>query len=338
MTETMETRMIFAIGSPRSGSTLLQRMLSSHSQIYSCPEPHMLTPLAHLGYYETVDAAPYDHLRAVDAIREFVDALPNGEQDYIDACRAYTDTLYSRRLAGSGKDCFLDKTPAYALVLPFIAKLYPKAKYVVLTRHPVAIFASFAKSFFEDDYQAAHEFNPILERYVPAMARFIREQSVPMVHVCYEDLVREPEKELRRIFDFIGVPFEASTVTYGKHEHEDKGLGDPIGVKQHDRPVTSSIDKWAATLAADPAKETLLRSIIAGLDADDVATWGYDKATLFDPLDKGDFTGRKPAKRGRLSKQKIERWLLHRLRKNIHQNWFGRVVKRVRFLCDVLLR
>ena len=55
----METKLIFVIGPPRSGSTLLQRMLSSHSAIFSCPELHIITPLAHLGYYKTVDKAPY---------------------------------------------------------------------------------------------------------------------------------------------------------------------------------------------------------------------------------------------------------------------------------------
>lgn len=335
----MESRMIFVIGSPRSGSTLLQRMLSSHSEIFSCPEPHMLTPLAHLGYYETVEAAPYDHLRAVDAIRGFVEALPNQEQDYIDACRAYTDTLYSRRMAGSGKQFFLDKTPAYALILPFIAKLYPQARYIVLTRHPIAIFASYAKSFFENDYQAAHDFNPLLERYLPAIARFLREQAVPMVHVRYEDLVQDPEREMRRLFDFIGVPFEAGTIEYGRHEHETEGLGDPTGVEQHSRPVTTSIDKWAVELAADPEKERLVREIVARLDPDDVATWGYDYAALFDPLEQGDFADRKPPrKKMGLSRHKLERWLLLKLRRNIHHNWLGRVVKRIRFYCDVLLR
>ena len=121
----MESKLIFVIGSPRSGSTLLQRMLSSHSSIFSCPEPHIITPLAHLGYYETVEKAPYDHLRAVDAIRDFVSELPEGEEDYLDACRAYTDSLYSRRLQTSSKSLFLDKTPAYALVLDFLTKLYP---------------------------------------------------------------------------------------------------------------------------------------------------------------------------------------------------------------------
>jgi hypothetical protein len=175
--EPMEPRLLFVIGPPRSGTTLLMRMLSSHSAIYSRAEPHLLTPLAHLGYYDTVDAAPFDHLQAAQAMRDFVADLPRGEQDYLDACRAYTDILYGRMLAacGQGKPLFLDKTPANALVWPFITKLYPQARYIVLTRHPAAVFSSYANSFFDGDYDAARRFNPILNRYVPAMARLLRE-------------------------------------------------------------------------------------------------------------------------------------------------------------------
>src|SRR6185503_7386410 len=101
----------------RSGTTLLMRMLSSHSDIYSRAEPHLLTPLAHLGYFDTVDAAPFDHLQAAQAAKELVAELPEGENDYLAACRAYVDLLYGRLLAskGGGKRFFLDKTPANAL-------------------------------------------------------------------------------------------------------------------------------------------------------------------------------------------------------------------------------
>ena len=85
----MQEKLIFLIGPPRSGSTLLMRMLSQHSQIYSRPEPHLLTPLAHLGYWDNVDRAPFDALQAGSSLRQFVADLPNGEADYIRALQAY---------------------------------------------------------------------------------------------------------------------------------------------------------------------------------------------------------------------------------------------------------
>ena len=337
----MENKLLFVIGPPRSGSTLLMRMLSSHSAIYSGAEPHLLTPLAHLGFYDAVDAAPFDHLQAQQSVREFVADLPCGEEDYLDACRAYTNILYGRMLEarGKGKPLFLDKTPANALILSFITKLYPRARYVVLTRHPAAIWSSYANSFFDGDYLAARKFNPVLNRYVPAMARFIRERRVPFVRVSYEDLVQRPEAEMRRVFEFLGLPFEPETIEYGKHEHESKGLGDPLGVQQHTRPVTDSVEKWAHELGADPAKLAIVRDMVGLIDDTDLETWGFPRATFFAPVEAAARAGARPsAPPPFFDRYRLQRKLLVMLRRNIQQNAFGRAVKRVRLACDVLLR
>lgn len=338
----MQSALIFVIGPPRSGSTLLMRMLSSHSAIYSRAEPHLLTPLAHLGFYETVEKAPFDQLQAQQSVREFVADLPGGEADYLDACRAYTDTLYGRMLAarGKGKPFFLDKTPANALILPFIAKLYPRARYIVLTRHPAAIWSSYANSFFDGDYVAARKFNPILNRYVPAMARFIREQPVPFVRVGYEALVQNPEAEMRRVFAFLGVPFEEGAIDYGKHEHESKGLGDPLGVQKHSRPVTDSVEKWAQELATDPAKLAIVREMVATIPDDDLETWGFPRASFFAPVETAAQAGAKPLARPPFfDRYRLQRKALVVLRRNVREdNALGKLVTRVRLVCDVLLR
>src|ERR1043166_1681015 len=104
----MQARRIFLIGAPRSGTTPLARMLGAHSQIYQRAEPHLITPIAHLGYYGKVQKAPYDPQNAEQAIHELVAELPRGEADYLDALRAYADTLYERLLAATpGKRFFL---------------------------------------------------------------------------------------------------------------------------------------------------------------------------------------------------------------------------------------
>jgi len=336
----MSEQLIFIIGSPRSGSTLLERMVGSHSKILGGPEPHLLTPLAHLGYYETVDKAPYDHLRAVNAQREYVETLPNGEEDYLAALRAYCNVLYGQQLEGSGKERVLDKTPAYALVLPFISKVFPKAKYIVLTRHPGAIFSSFAESFFEGDWEAAYAFNPIIERYVPAIARFLRKKEAPMVHVRYEDLVSDPEMHMKRICEALELEFEPDMIEYGKKKKpEQKGLGDPIGVSQHNRPVTSSVQKWVPPVLENPKKEQMIRKMIQACDPDDFKTLGFSMNELMDPLDNPPqgATGKKK-KKNKMSSFRVERVILRKLRKNIHRNALGKLVKKIRFACDVLLR
>jgi hypothetical protein len=334
----MQDRLLFVISPPRAGSTLLQRMLGSHTEIYTHPEPHLITPLAYLGYHDLVDKAPYDHINSAEAIRAFVGRLPAGEADHLDAVRAYSDTMYGRMLAPSGRRYFLDKTPAYALVLPFLTKLYPTARYVVLTRHPLAVMSSYANSFFHGNWREARAFNPIVERYVPAMARLLREPTAHVLHVRYEDVVSDPASHLRRAFEFLGLSDQPEAVDYGKHfEGETKGAGDPLGVGAHARPVTASIEKWTAELARDDAKLALAREIVAALDPNDVRQWGYDHAALFEPLErvKGQTLSHK---RPGLNGYVLQRRIMLALKKDIHARPLGRFVRRVRYYCDVLLR
>jgi len=333
----MQERLLFVISPPRAGSTLLQRMIGSHSQIFTHPEPHLVTPLAYLGYHDLVDKAPYDHINSAEAIRTYVEHLPRQEEDYLDALRAYADTMYGRMLEPSGKRYFLDKTPAYALVLPFLTKLYPDARYVVLTRHPLSVMSSYANSFFDGDWQAAHDYNPVVERYVHAMAQLLREPPKHCLHVGYEQVVTEPAEALARIFAFLDLENEPDAVNYGERfEGETQGRGDPLGVGAHGRPVATSMEKWVAELAGDADKLGLARRIVASLDPTDLALWGFDPATLFEPLDRATHTGTyaKP----KLNNFTFQRRVFLALKKDIHNRPLGKVVRRVRYYCDVLLR
>ncbi|MEN8182473.1 MAG: sulfotransferase [Myxococcota bacterium] len=336
----MQDRLIFLIGSPRSGTTLLSRMIGAHSSVVAPPEPHLMPPLAHLGYHESVQTAPYDPYITRQGLREFVGSLPGGEQDYLDALRAMTDTLYRRALEAEDARWFLDKTPAYALVLDFLARLYPSARYVVITRHPLAVWSSFVESFFDGDHEVAHAHNPLLERYVPAIARFLREQPVPLRHVRYEDLVREPEQEIQGICDFLGLPFEPGMIDYGSGEEGTKtaprGLGDPMTVGRESRPTTRSIGKWAQQLGSDPGKLAQAREILGRLLDPDLETWGHPRGEIEAELEAVRSTDAAP--RRRLSRYRLERKLVVALRRNIHTNALGRLVRRARDLCDVLLR
>ncbi len=337
----MPVPMLFVISSPRSGSTMLERMLESHSQILGGPEPHLLTPLAHLGVWDQVDKAPYDHVLAAESQKLFVDRLPRKEQDYWDACRAYCDTLYGRFLEGSGKKIGLDKTPAYALILPFMAKVFPDAKYVVLTRHPLATFSSYANSFFDGDYQTAMDFNPLLQRYVPAMAKFLRQRDVPFFHIKYEDLVSDPELWMEKIYAYIGVPFERDTVNYGEKPRATetaKGLGDPIGVQQHTRPSTASLNKWVEELSMDAGKRALMEKTIQELDPADLETLGYPAADIWTPMEAAAGTAFAP-KNQKLDRYRLQRKAIIRLRALAKRNApFRKLLHTLRLGADVLLR
>lgn len=315
-------------------------MLGVHSDIHAPEEPHLITPLAHLGYFATVEKAPYDPIITQGAMRALVAGLPEGEADYLDAMRACSDHLYARLLAPTACHRLLDKTPAYALVLDFLARLYPEARYIVLTRNPMAIWSSFVDSFFDGDHEAAHAHNPVLERYVPAIARFLREPPVGLCHVQYETLVHDPKTELQRICGFAGLPFESGMVNYGdsgENRAAARGLGDPMTVAKEKRPTTASVEKWTAAISGEPDKVSQCERILASLADEDLTTWGYERGQIQAQLDSVPGDGPRKA-RPSLSRYALERKLLVALRRNIHSNALGRLVRKLRSVCDVLLR
>lgn len=339
-----DRQLVFLIGAPRSGSTLLARMLGAHSAIVAPEEPHLITPIAHLGYYASVDAAPYDPVITRQAARALVANLPGGEQTYLAALRAYCDAIYRGLLAaGSGSPrLLLDKTPAYALSLDFLARLYPHARYVVLTRHPLAVWSSYVDSFFDGDDRVAHAHNPLLERYVPAIARFLREAPVAIQRVEYEELVRDPERHARDLAAFLGVEFEPGMVDYGRDPEARRtaarGLGDPMTVARETRATTRSLAKWADAAAGRPERVALYQEIVARLLDADLETWGHPRAGIEAELAAID-PGARPGPRPALTRYTLERKVLVALRRRIRpDNRAGRWIRRIRELCDVLLR
>lgn len=327
--------MILLLGAPRSGTTLLTRILGAHSQVLARPEPHLLTPLAHLGVFDRVDRASYDAIQAAQAQQGFVRALPRGEEDYLESLRAFVEDLYGRMVAPTTATHFLDKTPAYALVLPFLQRVLPGARFVVLTRHPFAIWDSYAESFFDGDYAAAEAFNPILPRYVPALGAFLRQADVPHLHLRYEALVADPAAEIERLHAFLGLPHEPDTVDYGSFEAPAAGLGDPLEAGRQSRPVAAFVGKWAQSAGADPAKAAFLRRSLDGLPEEDLEAWGHPAASLEQELD--ELAPGTALRRGG-GRFRLERRVLRALRKDVHRRPHGALLRRVRRFCDVVLR
>jgi hypothetical protein len=340
----MQDRLVFLIGSPRSGSTLLSRVLGAHPAIYAPEEPHLITPIAHLGYYDTVEQAPYDPVITRAAARALVRHLPRGEAQYLEALRAYTDAIYAGLFeeAPGEATLLLDKTPAYALSLDFLTRLYPEARYIVLTRHPVAVWSSFVDSFFDGDDAVAHAHNPLLERYVPAIGRFLRTAEVPIHRVQYESLAQEPDEVARNLCSFLDLEFTPGMVEYGAASDargaSTRGLGDPTNVARQSRPTTGSLAKWAQASSGRPTRVTLYREILARLSDEDLTTWGYPRSEIEAQIDRIDLEGKK-APRPRLTRYALERKVLVALRRRIRpDNGLGSIVRRIRETCDVLLR
>ena len=136
------SNVVFLLSSPRAGSTLLSAMLNRHSRVLCPAEPWFLLSLHALYHGTGTGIAAYDQHLADIGLRELA-----GEEEFLRAARAFASSLYSSRLAASGRSVFVDKTPRYYHILPFLTDLFPRARMIWLKRNPLDVAASYKTSW-----------------------------------------------------------------------------------------------------------------------------------------------------------------------------------------------
>jgi sulfotransferase family protein len=230
----------FILSSVRSGSTLMRVMLNSHSQILAPHEIHLR---------DIRVSVPYKY--AVQAVWEL-------GLDRRDLQHLLWDRLLHRELLLSGKHLLVNKTPTDALIWRDIVECWPDARFIFLLRHPLAVTDSWNKA--RKGWSRERTAEDILT-YLTGVDT-AREEHGGLT-VRYEDVTAEPERELRRICEFLGVAWEEQMLNYGEAGNSTfvTGLGDWSGK------IRSGKVQPARPLPADEEIPEVLREISA--------KWGY---------------------------------------------------------------
>jgi Sulfotransferase family len=203
--ERLVTAPAFILCTVRSGSTLLRVLLDSHSRIHSPSELH-LRDLAVESRSEYSD-------RALKAI-----GLELQDLQYL-----LWDRLLHRELLASGKEIVVNKTPSDVFIADRIVECWPDARFIFLLRHPAAIAAS--RQAVRPNDSPTRNAQMVL-RYGEALEQARR--RYPGLTVRYEELTADPRAVTAEVCDFLGVPWEAGMLEYGRFEHGGyrAGLGD----------------------------------------------------------------------------------------------------------------
>jgi len=246
VTNAPSLRPLFLFSQPRSGSTLVQRVLGAHSQISTASEPWFLLPLSYMR--KPLGArAEYWHVLSTQAVNDFSEqALPGGNLAWRTAVRSFVLDLYAQA-AGPGVTYFLDKTPRYYLIAEEISELFPEAKIVFLWRNPLAVVASLLETFRRG------EFEPYLwkEDILSAGGRLVAANLAltdRSYAVRYEDLVvASSEPHWRGLFDYLELEWEPEVLmTFSQVKLRGRAGDDTTTAKYHGL-SSLPIDGWKRT-------------------------------------------------------------------------------------------
>ncbi|NNC76848.1 MAG: hypothetical protein HKN77_02730 [Woeseiaceae bacterium] len=237
---------IFIVGLPRAGSTLLEQILASHSQVDGTLELPNIPALAQRlnGRRRKDDEAKYPRILAkltAEDLREF------GEQ-FIE------DTRIHRR----GAPMFIDKMPNNFRHIGLISLILPKATIIDARRHPMACCFSGFKQLFATGQEftyGLHEIGTYYRDYVELMDHWNAVLPGKVLRVQYEDVVADLEPQVRRILDHCGLPFEEGCVEFHRTE---RSVRTPSSEQVRQPIYKSGLEQWRNFEShLDPLKQAL---------------------------------------------------------------------------------
>jgi hypothetical protein len=282
-TESNGGNLIFLISQPRSGSTLLQLMLSRSVEIATTSEPWIaLNPI-----YALRDGAVdpnYGANQAKPALLEFLKESGVGTEFYKQQVAAFLQNLYSQSVRHQGKTFFLDKTPRYYNIIDDLYEIFPEAKFIVLLRNPLAVLNSVLNTWVkEDDSLLLNNFEDLM--IAPfKLVDFLNQNHPACFRVQFEDLVARPGKVMQSLCSFIGIEYTEAMIDYGRQKVPDWKYGDQIGIHQASRPEAASSEKWRTGFQS-PREKHLAASYIESLGKPVVQGMGYDYHKLKAAID-----------------------------------------------------
>ncbi len=220
---------IFIVGLPRSGTTIIERILGGHSAVYACGElddlPTAMIMSASGKYFDVPSAA---------------DSQKIARSDPSAIAQHYTLNTTWR---ADGHPVLTDKRPNNFLYIGAIQRAMPGAKIVHVHKQPIAACFSLLKEFFGGRYNYSYKLNELAAyhgQYRHLMQHW-RDGGCELLDVSYEQLVSNPEFETRRILEFCGLDWQEQCL----HTERREGAIATASVTQARAPMSRDyVDGW----------------------------------------------------------------------------------------------
>ena len=248
-------QIIFLISAPRSGSTLLQKLLVTSENIKTAAEPWWLLPL--LGYKSDYGCESYNKRMASKAIHDFDVYFQKKTGSTLDVEIAnMVREVYALMAPDNGY--FLDKTPRYYLIVEELRLLFPQAKFIFLTRNPLEILSS-KLAAHSGTFHAYHKYKMDLYQSVKSIRNSLHSRGDNIFQLDYNDLIDSESNCVMRLKSFLSIDDIDSRKIH--QVKVDGTMGDPKAMKQNEG-IRSIKSYWYETINS-PIKYLIYKKIFS---------------------------------------------------------------------------
>lgn len=270
---------LFILSLPRAGSTWIQRLLASHSDIATVSEPWILLPYLYSLRSEGA-AAEYDHQTLVQAVEDFCQHMPDGRNTYLREIRRTILNLYAA-VAPDSTRYFLDKTPRYHLIAEDLFELFPDAKFIFLWRNPLAIAASIISTWGNGKWNI-FRYHIDLYKGLANLTATYKAHERRSISVRYEDLVANPKTELNRLCGYLGLDYHDAMLRDAETQYLAGRMGDKTSapaLESQDRQIA----KWKEVFRS-PIRKAWAHRYLEWIGRERLQIMGYDPNELHQTL------------------------------------------------------
>ncbi|MER3319463.1 MAG: sulfotransferase [Allomuricauda sp.] len=274
----------FIIGCGRSGNTLLRSMLVAGGEVSIPPESYVWPRI--IRRFWPLSFLPWNTLSSFvvsefEAYKEFntwetnlyrahskARSLPKKKQ----TLSHIIDIVYRTYIEEKGEnaDRWGDKTPINTIFIDKIIKIFPKAQFIHIVRDPRDVVCSYTKAGLYNNYWDALAFWKESNNKAIKLKQRLPENQY--FQVKYEELVKSPETELKKICGFLNIKYTDKLLDFWKNKDN---LGDVAMRKHHENlknPInTNSIGKWKTVLSREDVER--IESVASEVNED----YGYFK-------------------------------------------------------------
>ncbi len=236
---------------------MLQAILSNHKKIDTVSEPWILLPLLSV-FKPSLISAFYNFDLATDALNDFLKKT-NQEEDFKNDIKEFILNRYAPVKSDDG-GYVLDKTPRYYEIFEVIYDLFPKAKFIILKRHPVAVLSSIIKTWDRFTFkELEHHHNRDIFKAPYLLSKWEEEygERSNVSILKYEDLVEEPNSKIEEICAWLGLDYQPSILNFSENNSFQGKYGDPKGVYLTKAPSGKYAVNWKKGLSDKRIKDYL---------------------------------------------------------------------------------